>query len=53
VRLLLSFDKDQPIADIPDPYYSDASLFDQVLTMIERASAALFKQVMPGITQGA
>jgi protein-tyrosine phosphatase len=53
VRLLLSFDKDQPIADIPDPYYSDASLFDQVLTMIERASTALFKQVTPGITQGA
>jgi protein-tyrosine phosphatase len=54
VHLLLSFDKDQSaIGDVPDPYYSDAALFDQVLSMIERASSALFKQVTPGITQGA
>ena len=53
VQLLLSFDKDQRIVDVPDPYYSDAALFDRVLSMIERASSALFKQVTPGITQGA
>ncbi len=54
VQLLLSFDKDQAaLGDVPDPYYSDAALFERVLAMIERASTALFKQVTPGITQGA
>ena len=52
VQLLLSFDNEQPFVDVPDPYYSDAALFDQVLSMIERASIALFKQVTPGITRG-
>ena len=52
VQLLLSFDKEQSaIGDIPDPYYSDAALFDHVLSMIERASTALFHQVTPGIQQ--
>jgi protein-tyrosine phosphatase len=53
VQLLLSFDSEQaPLSDVPDPYYSDAALFDQVLTMIERACAALFRQITPGIRQG-
>ena len=52
VQLLLGFDKDQAtISDVPDPYYSDAALFDHVLSMIERASTALFHQVTPGIQQ--
>lgn len=54
VQLLLSFDKDQAaLGDVPDPYYSDAALFDQVLTMIEKASGALFAQITPGIHKGA
>lgn len=54
VQLLLSFDNEQaPLSDVPDPYYSDAAMFDQVLTMIERACAALFRQITPGIRQGA
>jgi len=54
VQLLLSFDSEQaPLVDVPDPYYSDAALFDQVLAMIERACAALFRQIKPGIQQGA
>jgi protein-tyrosine phosphatase len=53
VQLLLTFDKDQSNGlDVPDPYYSDAAFFDQILTMIERASSALFGQIKPGI-QGA
>nr|WP_309615463.1 low molecular weight protein-tyrosine-phosphatase [Salinibacterium sp.] len=53
VQLLLSFDSDQsPNIDVPDPYYSDAALFDQVLSMIEKACAALFRQITPGIRQG-
>ncbi|WP_166876814.1 MULTISPECIES: low molecular weight protein-tyrosine-phosphatase [unclassified Salinibacterium] len=54
VHLLLSFDKEQAATvDVPDPYYSDAALFDTVLGMIERASLALFRQIEPGIRQGA
>jgi protein-tyrosine phosphatase len=53
VQLLLSFDPMQaPLIDVPDPYYSDAALFDQVLTMIERACTTLFRQITPGIRQG-
>ena len=53
VQLLLSFDSDLAgLGDVPDPYYSDAALFDQVLGMIEKASAALFRQIKPGIRQG-
>jgi protein-tyrosine phosphatase len=52
VQLLLSFDKDQQALDVPDPYYSDAAMFDQVLEMIRRASVALFNQITPGIRQG-
>jgi protein-tyrosine phosphatase len=53
VQLLLSFDNEQAsLVDVPDPYYSDAALFDQVLAMIKRASAALFRQIEPGIRQG-
>ena len=54
VNLLLSFDKDQSEqVDVPDPYYSDAALFDRVLNMVEHASVALFEQIKPGINQGA
>jgi protein-tyrosine phosphatase len=53
VQLLLSFDAERTSLDVPDPYYSDAALFDQVLTSIERACAALFAQIVPAIRQGA
>ena len=41
------------LLDVPDPYYSDAAMFDTVLGMIERACTALFRQLEPGIRQGA
>ena len=54
VQMLLSFDKEQShLLDVPDPYYSDAALFERVLAMIENASIALFNQIKPGISQGA
>ncbi len=54
VQALLSFDNAQsPMHDVPDPYYSDAAMFDQVLGMIEQACVALFRQIMPGVRQGA
>lgn len=53
VHRLLSFDREQAaLGDIPDPYYSDTVYFDTVLTMIERASHALFQQIEPGIRRG-
>ncbi|MCW4459113.1 low molecular weight protein-tyrosine-phosphatase [Microbacterium sp. MPKO10] len=54
VALLMSFDDAaEGIWEVPDPYYSDAETFDQVLGMIERASLALFRQLEPAIRQGA
>jgi protein-tyrosine phosphatase len=52
VRLLMSFAGDGAQVDVPDPYYSDAAMFDSVLEMIERSSAALFSQIEPGIRRG-
>ena len=53
VQLLMSFEPDESgTMDVPDPYYSDAALFDSVLATIERASTALFHQLEPGIRQG-
>ncbi|NEM91783.1 low molecular weight protein-tyrosine-phosphatase [Galbitalea soli] len=54
VQLLLGFDGEHTGSlDVPDPYYSDAAMFDQVLAMIERACTVLFRQVTPGISKGA
>lgn len=53
VQLLLSFDSEQAeLGDVPDPYYSDAAMFDHVLGMTTRACTALFRQIKPAIRQG-
>ncbi|HEY4224490.1 MAG TPA: low molecular weight protein-tyrosine-phosphatase [Pseudolysinimonas sp.] len=53
VQLLMTFEPGgSGTMDVPDPYYSDAALFDSVLATIERASTALFHQLEPGIRQG-
>ncbi|GAA4685610.1 low molecular weight protein-tyrosine-phosphatase [Frondihabitans cladoniiphilus] len=56
VQLLLSFDHDAGRrgtgTDVPDPYYSDAALFESVLDMVEHASTALFRQIEPALRQG-
>lgn len=53
VQLLMSFDPEQSgTMDVPDPYYSDAAMFDTVLLAIERACTALFRQLEPAIRQG-
>jgi protein-tyrosine phosphatase len=52
VLLLMSFDADASgLMEVPDPYYSDAALFDLVLAMIDKACAALFRQVSRGIAK--
>lgn len=54
VQLLTTFDSESAgTSDVPDPYYSDADLFDSVLATIERASIALLRQLEPGIRPGA
>ncbi|MGO2660447.1 low molecular weight protein-tyrosine-phosphatase [Mycetocola reblochoni] len=51
VATLLSFDPAQAASrDVPDPYYRDDAAFEQVLGMIEEASAQLFRQIRPAIT---
>lgn len=53
VGLLLSFDPDaDPSREVPDPYYSDSTVFDDVLALIERACVALFRQIEPGVRVG-
>lgn len=52
VALLLGFDHENTgQLEVPDPYYSDAAMFDRVLAQIERACASLLAQVEPGIRQ--
>jgi len=53
VRRLLEFEPELAVLhDIPDPYYSDAGMFDRVLEMIERSTSALFRQLAPALRQG-
>lgn len=52
VQLLLAFDESGAPGEVPDPYYSDAALFESVLVTIERASIALFRQLEPVLRQG-
>ncbi|WP_040168076.1 low molecular weight protein-tyrosine-phosphatase [Microbacterium gorillae] len=53
VVLLTSFDPQAAgTPDVPDPYYAGPEMFDEVLTMIESATAALFRQVRPGLSSG-
>lgn len=49
VSLLLSFDPDTDGEDVPDPYYADPGMFDEVLGMIESASRGLFCQLRPAL----
>lgn len=48
VSLLRSFDPGAGTQlDVPDPYYADQAMFDDVLTMIERSVHGLFDQLQP------
>lgn len=49
ISLLMSFDAAAPTLDVPDPYYADDPMFDEVLGMIESASRALFRQLVPAL----
>ncbi len=45
LRLFLSFAPDLGEQDVPDPYYGGAQGFEQVLDLIERASAGLLADI--------
>jgi protein-tyrosine phosphatase len=49
IALLMSFEPSAKTLDVPDPYYADPAMFDEVLGMIEGASRALFRQLEPAI----
>lgn len=51
VRLFRDFDPVDPGSDVPDPYYGGHHGFQEVLTMVERTSAALtatLERELPG-----
>ena len=49
VRLLMSFEPESGVHDVPDPYYSDDAFFDAVLDQIESASRRLYRQIEPAL----
>lgn len=50
VQLLRSFETPRSESlDVPDPYYSDHTMFAAVLGMIERADRALLEQLAPAL----
>lgn len=52
IALLRTFDAQATDSlDVPDPYYADAEMFDEVLGMIENACRALFRQLEPALRQ--
>lgn len=50
ISLLLSYDPNaNGMLDVPDPYYADQQMFDEVLATVESAARALFHQLKPAL----
>lgn len=45
VRLFLDFAPQQPVREVPDPYYGDGDGFETVLDLVEAASEGLLRDV--------
>ncbi|MGI1678106.1 MAG: low molecular weight phosphotyrosine protein phosphatase [Cellvibrionaceae bacterium] len=45
LKLILDYHPDQPLREVPDPYYGENDGFVTVLTLIENASANLLEQI--------
>jgi protein-tyrosine phosphatase len=45
LRLFLDFAADQPVREVPDPYYGGESGFERVLDLIEAASLGLLDDI--------
>jgi len=50
LKLYLDFAPDQPLRDLPDPYYGDARGFDQVFALCQRASVNLAAHIRQIVT---
>ncbi len=51
VKLFLAYhpvESGKPLTNVPDPYYGGPEGFEQVLDLVERASAGLLKTIVPG-----
>jgi protein-tyrosine phosphatase len=46
VRLLLEFDADAPVREVPDPYYGGRDGFDEVFQLVDSACAALLDHLL-------
>ena len=49
VRLFMDFAPETSVTEVPDPYYGGASGFEQVLDLVEAASAGLVDQLRRGV----
>ena len=47
LRLFLDYAPDQPMRDVPDPYYGGAQGFEQVLDLIEAGARGLLAALTP------
>ena len=45
IKLMLSYLRDYPIDEVPDPYYGGEDGFDQVLDILEEAIEALYEDI--------
>lgn len=46
LHLFLDFAPDQPIREVPDPYYGGVAGFDRVFNLVEEASRGLLEKIM-------
>ncbi len=46
IVLFTSFVRDSQVIDVPDPYYGSAGGFDEVINIVEKASAGLLEAIL-------
>jgi len=46
-RLMLSFDPDAPLEEVPDPYYGGDAGFVRVFDLVDAACAAMLRELCP------
>lgn len=51
IQLFLDYAPEQPVREVPDPYYAGASGFDDVLDLIEAAARGLLRRLRAQASQ--